>query len=244
MAKKRTVIYKLERHKWPDEIAAEKRERRKKLAVICSCLLFFAAGFFVSGAMGKGSAGAENSMEMEKLETVYSLLNEKWYFGKDIEDLSVTLMEKAIAGMASSDLDIHTTYMSLEDAQTFSSSLEGTFIGVGLQFYQNSRGEYIVADVFENSPAQKAGIERKDRLVQVEGSLCDELSQDEIKDMLTKSEGKEVSLVIEREGRELEVQVTPAVVDSSVIAYEENGYGYLQLSSFSENSGADVESAL
>ena len=28
MAKKRTVIYKLERHKWPDEIAAEKRERR------------------------------------------------------------------------------------------------------------------------------------------------------------------------------------------------------------------------
>ena len=62
--------------------------------------------------------------------------------------------------------------------------------------------------------------------------------------MLTKSEGKEVSLVIEREGRELEVQVTPAVVDSSVIAYEENGYGYLQLSSFSENSGADVESAL
>lgn len=24
MAKKRTVIYKLERHKWPDEIAAEK----------------------------------------------------------------------------------------------------------------------------------------------------------------------------------------------------------------------------
>lgn len=88
-------------------------------------------------------------MEMEKLETVYSLLNEKWYFGKDIEDLSVTLMEKAIAGMASSDLDIHTTYMSLEDAQTFSSSLEGTFIGVGLQFYQNSRGEYIVADVFE-----------------------------------------------------------------------------------------------
>mgnify|MGYP000142193014 CR=1 FL=1 len=52
MAEKKVVRYKLVRHKWPDEIAAEKRERRKKLAVICSCLLFFAAGFFVSGAMG------------------------------------------------------------------------------------------------------------------------------------------------------------------------------------------------
>ena len=227
------MIYKLERHKWPDEIAAEKRERRKKLAVICSCLLIFCRRIFLFPVRWEKVPREQRTpWRWKKLETVYSLLNEKWYFGKDIEDLSVTLMEKAIAGMASSDLDIHTTYMSLEDAQTFSSSLEGTFIGVGLQFYQNSRGEYIVADVFENSPAQKAGIERKDRLVQVEGSLCDELSQDEIKDMLTKSEGKEVSLVIEREGRELEVQVTPAVVDSSVIAYEENGYGYLQLSSF------------
>ena len=61
MAKKRTVIYKLERHKWPDEIAAEKRERRKKLAVICSCLLFFAAGFFVSGAMGKRFRGSRET---------------------------------------------------------------------------------------------------------------------------------------------------------------------------------------
>lgn len=46
MGEKRTVIYKLERHKWPDEIEAEKKARRRKFAVVCSCLLFFAAGFF------------------------------------------------------------------------------------------------------------------------------------------------------------------------------------------------------
>ena len=32
MGEKRTVIYKLERHKWPDEIEAEKKARRRKIA--------------------------------------------------------------------------------------------------------------------------------------------------------------------------------------------------------------------
>ena len=53
MGEKRTVIYKLERHKWPDEIEAEKKARRRKFAVVCSCLLFFAAGFFVAKEIGR-----------------------------------------------------------------------------------------------------------------------------------------------------------------------------------------------
>ena len=80
MAEKRTVIYKLERHKWPDEIAAEKQKRRKKLAIVCSCLLFFVAGFFVARSTGTTMASSETSMQMEKLETVYSLMNEQWVF--------------------------------------------------------------------------------------------------------------------------------------------------------------------
>ena len=100
MGEKRTVIYKLERHKWPDEIEAEKKARRRKFAVVCSCLLFFAAGFFVAkGTQGTVVSG-EASAEMQKLESVYTILNEDWYFGKDIQDLSTTLLEKAISAMA------------------------------------------------------------------------------------------------------------------------------------------------
>ena len=244
MAEKRTVIYKLERHKWPDEIAAEKRERRKKLAIVCSCLLFFAAGFFVSRATESPAVSDERSLQMEKLESVYALMNEQWYFGKDNDQLSSDLLEQAIAAMAQSDVDAHTEYMSLEDAQSFSATLEGTFVGVGLQFYQNSADAYIVADVFENSPAQKAGIQRGDRLMMVEGTSCDALSSDEIKAMLTQKEGESVTLVIERLGKTHTIQVTPALVDNSVIAYVEEGYGYVRLASFSENSAADMESAL
>ena len=129
----------------------------------------FCRRFFVAkGTQGTVVSG-EASAEMEKLESVYAILNEDWYFGKDIDDLSSVLLEKAISAMAFSETDPHTYYMSQEDAQNFSSSLEGTFVGIGIQFYQNSQGQYVVSAVFENSPAQQAGIQRGDLLVSVMG---------------------------------------------------------------------------
>lgn len=244
MGEKRTVIYKLERHKWPDEIEAEKKARRRKFAVVCSCLLFFAAGFFVAkGTQGTVVSG-EASAEMQKLESVYTILNEDWYFGKDIQDLSTTLLEKAISAMAYSESDPHTYYMSQEDAQNFSSSLEGTFVGIGIQFYQNAQGQYVVSAVFENSPAQKAGLQRGDLIISVMGEDCSTLSSGEIQELLALSEDETAQIVIERDGAQQTVSVKPAVVDNTVAAYVEDGYGYVVLSSFAENSGTDMQSAL
>lgn len=244
MGEKRTVIYKLERHKWPDEIEAEKKARRRKFAVVCSCLLFFAAGFFVAkGTQGTVVSG-EASAEMQKLESVYTILNEDWYFGKDIQDLSTTLLEKAISAMAYSESDPHTYYMSQEDAQIFSSSLEGTFVGIGIQFYQNAQGQYVVSAVFENSPAQKAGLQRGDLIISVMGEDCSTLSSGEIQELLALSEDETAQIVIERDGAQQTVSVKPAVVDNTVAAYVEDGYGYVVLSSFAENSGTDMQNAL
>ena len=244
MGEKRTVIYKLERHKWPDEIEAEKKARRRKFAVVCSCLLFFAAGFFVAkGTQGTVVSG-EASAEMQKLESVYTILNEDWYFGKDIQDLSTTLLEKAISAMAFSETDLHTYYMSQEDAQNFSTSLEGTFVGIGIQFYQNAQGQYVVSAVFENSPAQKAGLQRGDLIISVMGEDCSTLSSGEIQELLALSEDETAQIVIERDGAQQTVSVKPAVVDNTVAAYVEDGYGYVVLSSFAENSGTDMQSAL
>ena len=232
MGEKRTVIYKLERHKWPDEIEAEKKARRRKFAVVCSCLLFFAAGFFVAkGTQGTVVSG-EASAEMQKLESVYTILNEDWYFGKDIQDLSTTLLEKAISAMAFSETDLHTYYMSQEDAQNFSTSLEGTFVGIGIQFYQNAQGQYVVSAVFENSPAQKAGLQRGDLIISVMGEDCSTLSSGEIQELLALSEDETAQIVIERDGAQQTVSVKPAVVDNTVeskiiLDLRDNGGGYL-----------------
>ena len=46
-------------------------------------------------------------------------------------------MEQAIDGMTTLDQDAHTNYFDLEQAKAFSSSLEGSNVGLGISFYLN-----------------------------------------------------------------------------------------------------------
>ena len=98
--------------------------------------------------------------------------------------------------------------------------------------------------MFENSPAQKAGLQRGDLIISVMGEDCSTLSNGEIQELLALSEDETAQIVIERAGAQQTVSVKPAVVDNTVAAYVEDGYGYVVLSSFAENSGTDMQSAL
>ena len=48
MEEKKIIKYKLVRHKWPDEIAAEKRVRRRKIMTAASLVVCFIMGYFAS----------------------------------------------------------------------------------------------------------------------------------------------------------------------------------------------------
>ncbi|MFR6486679.1 MAG: hypothetical protein ACLUQK_03855 [Clostridium sp.] len=82
MAEKKVVRYKLVRHKWPDEIQAEKRRRQRRAGVIAICIVCFFGGFFLNSTLHQTSAASSD--EFQKLE-IYTLMSEKFYFGKDQE---------------------------------------------------------------------------------------------------------------------------------------------------------------
>ena len=47
MAEKKVVRYKLVRHKWPDEIQAEKKRRQRRMCIVATCIVCFFGGFFL-----------------------------------------------------------------------------------------------------------------------------------------------------------------------------------------------------
>ena len=55
MAEKKVVRYKLVKHKWPDEIKAERDRRKKRFAVVAACICCFVAGYFVHTVVGSSS---------------------------------------------------------------------------------------------------------------------------------------------------------------------------------------------
>lgn len=218
------------------------QKQNKKLGwiIACACLVFFALGVSVPGLLGRHNA---DNAEMEKLQEVYSILQNNWYYADSVEDLDSELIEKAITGMTTLDEDAHTNYFSLEQAQAFSQTLSGSNVGIGISFYNGQDGQMVVKEVFINSTADTAGIQPGDEIIKVGDKDTASTSTDDLVTYIKSFDGKPLELTIVRNGQQQTVTVTPGSYDTTVSMHSYDGYGEIVLTSFSEYSGKDFADA-
>lgn len=235
---KKVIRYHLVRHKWPDEIAAERNKKMKNAVVVCVCIACFLLGIMVNGVMGKSSI--PSSSEFAKLEQIYSVMTKNWYFGKDIENLNDTLVTNAIKGMVSNSLDQHTMYMEPEVYKTFATSLQGNFVGIGIQYYALDEHTFMVDRVFKGSGAEAGGMIKGDIIIKVNGEDITDKKIDDVSEMIKGEEGTQVEVTVLRENQELDLMITRTVINDSVYGYENDQAGVLEISTFAETSGDEV----
>lgn len=235
---KKVIRYHLVRHKWPDEIKAERDKKLKIAIVVCICVACFLSGFLMNGMMGNSVSAS--SSEFGKLQQIYSAMENNWYFGKDVEDLENTLLKNAINGMTTNALDPHTMYMEPEEYQSFASSLQGNFVGIGIQYYALDEDSPMVERVYKGSGAEKGGMMKGDIIKKVNGADVSGMSLDEISALIKGEENTNVSITVLRENEEVELTITRSVVNDSVFGYEKDGIGILEVSTFAETSGDEV----
>ena len=74
-----------------------------------------------------------------------------------------------------SGIDPHTNYYDLESAQKFSESLEGSNVGLGMSYFLDEDQNFVVKDVFLDSPAEKAGLQTGDVITTIDGQACSQI---------------------------------------------------------------------
>lgn len=218
----------------------EKRKKRKHTALITGLLiLFLVVGFglgclFVYKVHPVNKADATNTMgEIE------ALLNRYWIYSNDYEDFNKTLEDKAFYGMTTFEEDPYTTYMSNDELNEFSTSINMDYVGIGVQYSLNNNTA-IIERVFANSPAEIAGILAGDIIVKVDGQSIDGLTTEQIKEMVIGEEGSKVVISVLRDNKPLDFEVIRNNVDSSVYCYNQDDYIVMELSSFGVNTGKDI----
>ena len=153
-------------------------------------------------------------------------------------------MEQAIDGMTTLDQDVHTNYFDLEQARAFSSSLEGSNVGLGISFYLNESKNFVVSNVYINSTADKKGLKPQDEIISLDDLKCSENDSDTIIKYIKAHEGQNVKTKYLRDGKEYTTNLIPGTFDSTVVCNVYEGYGEIILTSFSENSGKDFSKAM
>lgn len=233
----------VKRHKWPDEIEAEKKRTRKRFLIIFSCILCFVSGFALStlsNSSVNGITSSTNNSDSEKFNEIYDIMLNQWYFGKDIENLNEFLLDNAIGGLTSNDYDAHTNYLDADSASQFLQKLEGSMVGIGIQ-YSIIGEDAMISKVYLNSPAQKAGLKIGDVLKKISGISLEDKTLDEIADLAKGEEGSVATFIIERNGEELSFDITRETLTLTAYGYTRDNTGILELSSFSERSHEEVE---
>ncbi len=157
----------------------------------------------------------------------------------------------AIRGVLNRLDDPHTSFMAPEEAESFRTSMQGNFEGIGARVAWDEEHDAVrITEPFENQPAWIAGLRRGDLILAVDGQkLAGSNLTDAI--MLIRGEkGSVVVLTILREGVDepFDVEVTRDRIEIPTVATESVGdndeIAYIRLNSFNENAGSQVKRAL
>ena len=193
---------------------------------------------------GIGCAQEEHSEFVEVVE----VLQEDFI---DRDKLSAADMERAgIEGLLEYLDDPYTSYLDPERYAAFNLSLEGDhpdFEGVGASVTEVD-GQFIVLGPLPGSPAFDAGLMPGDILVSVDGRSIEGFTLDETVALIRGPKGTEVVLGVSRAGisRPVEIPIVRDTISVSSVHSQvlPGGFGYIRLSSFDAESGADLRSAI
>lgn len=237
MAEKKVVRYQLERHKWPDEIEAEKKAKKKKIELILLCIFCFVSGFMVNKHFGKAKVFQDK--KFVKLSEVYDIMSNQFYFGKDKENFNEQLINGAISGMVDAGGDIHTAYMNKDDSESFTSSMEGSVVGIGVTMYSLDDSAFIISDILKNSPAEKAGVLPGDQIAAVDGKKVTGKKIDDVIELVTGKSGTEVSIEFVRGKEHFTKKIIRKKVYGTVFSDIKDQTAKIELRTFAETSGEE-----
>ncbi|MDZ8050274.1 MAG: carboxyl-terminal processing protease CtpA [Aulosira sp. ZfuVER01] len=158
----------------------------------------------------------------------------------------------AIQNMLKSLDDPFTRFLDPEQYRSLQVNTSGELTGVGLQIALDPEtGRLEVVAPIAGSPADKAGIRPRDRIVKIEGVSTENLTLDEAAAKMRGPIGSLVTLLIARDGegeKELRVMrdriaLNPVVAEMRVTP-QGTPIGYLRLNQFNANASMEVAHAI
>ncbi|MBU7584548.1 MAG: PDZ domain-containing protein [Nostoc sp. TH1S01] len=158
----------------------------------------------------------------------------------------------AIQSMLKSLDDPFTRFLDPEQYRSLQVNTSGELTGVGLQIALNPHtGQLEVVSPIEGSPAEKAGIRPRDRILKIEGFSTENFTLDEAAARMRGPIGSLVTLLIERDGEaQREVRIVRDRIElNPVVAQlrtspQGTSIGYLRLTQFNANASTELAHAI
>lgn len=181
-----------------------------------------------------------NNKNVNEFLQVYASIIKEYYQDVNEEEL----VDSAINAMFSYLGDNYSEHLSKDETSSLLEQLAGEYQGIGVEIYQDK----IIYNVFDDSPAKEAGLQKGDKIIKVNNEDVSEKNNSYVATKI-KNENDKVEITILRNNEEKKVTVKkdklyiPSVT-SKVIEEENKKIGYIDITTFSNTTSKQVKKAL
>ena len=216
------------------------------LIIIVALITFIITSIFLYNKLGTSSFVtnlSNNTISSElikKIHSVKSVLDSKYISELNEENLINGAIKGYVAGVG----DEYTEYFTKEEMESFSSEIEGNYVGIGIVMLRNTQNNTIVVMYpIEGSPAKEAGIQTGDIIKKVDGVEYTGEDFDKITTVIKGKEGTKVKLEIERDSEILTFDIERKNIDLYPIESEllQNNIGYIGITSFDSDCAKEFK---
>lgn len=190
----------------------------------------------VEGVTGKETA-VNTNVDFSPFWKAWNTINEKYPSASKISDQA--RVYGAISGLLSSLDDPYSVFFAPEEAKSFEEEIAGNFEGIGMEVGIKDKVLTVIAPL-KDTPAFRAGIKSKDKILEINEKTTADLSVEEAVKMIRGPKGTSVSLTIFREGLDKPkvIEIIRDTINIPTLDTElrEDGIFVIKLYSFSANS--------
>jgi len=206
-------------------------------------LVGFVLGFILSSLP---SVRRNFSPGNDKLSVIIETIAEEYVDSLDIDEIT----ELAIPHFVD-ELDPHSAYIPADELAATKENLEGEFAGVGISFCV-LKDTIVIMSALRGSPAQKAGLQAGDRIIEVDGENCTglNLTDEEVRDKLRGEIDTKVCLTVRPAMRDTTLRLNlvrsniPVTTIKAALSVAE-GVGYIKIfDSFTPNTYSEFIGAM
>lgn len=201
------------------------------IIIMTSLVVSVSTGIIVYKNYYKIDKTSSNKDYLKELEYAYNNILNSYVEKVDEKELT----NAAIKGMYNYLGDPYTSYLDKDSTDNLMDRLKGEYKGIGVEITTNESGT-VVMTVFENSPAEEAGIMVGDIITKVKGVDVNGKTTSEVSNMIKSTNGN-VEIEVNRGGitKTLTLKVSTVSI-KSVVKNKYDKTGYLRIETFSNTT--------
>ena len=211
-----------------------------------SCIItFVTVGLLVYSSYEKTAGISYNKLSddknLQEFLEVYSSVTEDYYEDIDKKELLTVAMDAMLEYLG----EDYTTYLNESENVMINNQLNGKYIGIGISIKKDNT----ISNVFKNSPAMRAGLQKDDKILKIDGQEFAEDNTEEIVKYIKSKKDNTIELTVTRDEEIIVVELTPTSLDLpaatfTTIEKDDKKIAYLSISTFSKTVFEDVQDCL